>query len=552
MLLIELWALILSVMVYHPLRAQFPRTSPQYAEQMYQEEKDLVDAVLALQPALNTFLYPESALLSVDGYRFDYPLTTVYRINLVVDPCRGARADCCMNVYGVAEYPSLLRNGLEAERQVIYPVIGNSTEVGINFALVYEDSSPVPAASSRFADDSTVVDPRCRSFSVPYSFCQSKNYAYQRSPSRPACLDNNQTLDAAAGCTGPDNVTRPLCVTVAYTQTAFIPQCGLDNGHCGTYLEIHQKMGSFYHPENFPIASTKIETRNVSGYYTTVLPLTFDNNYNRILCAYTESYVRVGSIVYIKPSAPVCCCPEPFKPATRVGSWECPVGASGPGSTASVPINLAETLLMEVKNNAYPFCPIDVTSPRDFMMYSAYDEVDKRHYLRSAALADRRDSSGLLNLGTFKYGSDDLYGWVYDGPCEYYPSCALTLDNGLCKGGDVAYHFIGKVGIVTDLDDKALIPTVQVSFNRGRTSYKFLKSDVKLELSKSMYEIWWVVKTPTGNVVQKRKGFNITSPTCTLDSINNRYFPYTILATDPKDGSIKMPYRFLDSATSFD
>ena len=47
------------------------------------------------------------------------------------------------------------------------------------------------------------------------------------------------------------------------------------------------------------------------------------------------------------------------------------------------------------------------------------------------------------------------------------------------------------MGRVTAVDDSALIPTVLVTFNDGRTSYLFNKDMVQLETYKSMYEIWW-------------------------------------------------------------
>ena len=43
------------------------------------------------------------------------------------------------------------------------------------------------------------------------------------------------------------------------------------------------------------------------------------------------------------------------------------------------------------------------------------------------------------------------------------------------------------------------------------------------------YEIWWTLRTPSELVVQKRKGFNVTEPLCSFDTVNNRYFPYAIL-----------------------
>jgi hypothetical protein len=59
---------------------------------------------------------------------------------------------------------------------------------------------------------------------------------------------------------------------------------------------------------------------------------------------------------------------------------------------------------------------------------------------------------------------------------------------GKCKGDDLKFTFIGRVGLVTAVDNSAIIPQVWVSFNYGRTSYQFAQSDVKLETtSKSMY-----------------------------------------------------------------
>ena len=40
------------------------------------------------------------------------------------------------------------------------------------------------------------------------------------------------------------------------------------------------------------------------------------------------------------------------------------------------------------------------------------------------------------------------------------------------------------------------------------------------------YEIWWVQRTPARNVVLKRKGFRVDSPSCDYDIVNERYRPY--------------------------
>lgn len=73
-------------------------------------------------------------------------------------------------------------------------------------------------------------------------------------------------------------------------------------------------------------------------------------------------------------------------------------------------------------------------------------------------------------------------------------SCGLTLDLGKCVvlqdplRQDLRFTFRGRVGLVTELDNEAVIPRVKVSFNRGRTSYWFRQDHVKLETTpKSMY-----------------------------------------------------------------
>jgi hypothetical protein len=114
-------------------------------------------------------------------------------------------------------------------------------------------------------------------------------------------------------------------------------------------------------------------------------------------------------------------------------------------------------------------------------------------------------------------------------------SCGKTLDSGKCRFSDTRFSFIGRVGIVTAVDNEAAIPQVWVTFNNNRTSYQFRQEDVMHETrSKSMYEMWWVVRSPSKFTVQKKKSFNITSPPCTFDLTNNRYFPYAII--DPRTG----------------
>lgn len=152
-----------------------------------------------------------------------------------------------------------------------------------------------------------------------------------------------------------------------------------------------------------------------------------------------------------------------------------------------------------------------------------YDVENRREYTRRCANVTYKIPT--IARG---YTSIDMEG-LYDGVCPYYDSCAKTLDDGKCRSSDLRFTFIGQVGIVTALDNDAQIPSVMVSFNNNRTSYSFSQEDVELEKYRSQYELWWVVRSPAFNTVQKRKGFNVTNPSCTFDSTNNRYFPYAIL-----------------------
>lgn len=87
--------------------------------------------------------------------------------------------------------------------------------------------------------------------------------------------------------------------------------------------------GSPYQSMNEVISEVRIDTQNVSGVFTTVMPLTWMGNTSRVLCAYSESYLRVGTAVYIKPNAPTCCCPGYYSTTTNSGSFFCPKGPTG-------------------------------------------------------------------------------------------------------------------------------------------------------------------------------------------------------------------------------
>lgn len=87
------------------------------------------------------------------------------------------------------------------------------------------------------------------------------------------------------------------------------------------FLEIHIGQGTPYSEEDDIISEVKVITPQVSGYMTTNLDLTWQGDPDRVLCSYTEDFVRVGSIVYITPTAPICCCPGSYTSQAREGNF---------------------------------------------------------------------------------------------------------------------------------------------------------------------------------------------------------------------------------------
>jgi hypothetical protein len=323
-----------------------------------QELRDEIET----HPDVNFYYNPSSVLLDNNKYVFSYPLSAKYRIGIIVDPCRFNNYNCCMNVFGAPEYPSLLQSGLEAERAYQFNVIANENEVASNYFLIDEDGASIATTAVREADDSAVFNLSCVSKGNPTSFCSGRNYAYTRSTLRPPCMDNNSTFDVLQGCYAPNGTKYNHCMQLAFTSNAFIPQCNDEAGeHCGTFLEIHMAHGTPYQSEETVISQTRISERNVSGYYSTVIPMTWMGNSSKVLCSYSESVFRIGSLVYIKPSAPVCCCPPPFSADTRVGSFQCPTGPTANGAFAYRSQTIADTLNVDTLLLDYPFCPIDLS-----------------------------------------------------------------------------------------------------------------------------------------------------------------------------------------------
>jgi hypothetical protein len=173
------------------------------------------------------------------------------------------------------------------------------------------------------------------------------------------------------------------------------------------------------------------------------------------------------------------------------------------------------------------------------ILIADYDDVALRRYVRQPA--------ELYYMNDTVYSSD-LDGAAYPSVCPYFSTCALS-SSGTCDGNDYPFTFTGRVGIITNIVASDTKPSAWVTFNGGRTAYQFLQEDLQLEYrQRSMYgsfmfisiiinfikwkfslyvlecliEVWWVVRNRSRRNLQKRKGFNVTSPDCTFDVTNNR------------------------------
>eukprot|EP00607_Mallomonas_marina_P000807 CAMPEP_0182435066 /NCGR_PEP_ID=MMETSP1167-20130531/73519_1 /TAXON_ID=2988 /ORGANISM="Mallomonas Sp, Strain CCMP3275" /LENGTH=458 /DNA_ID=CAMNT_0024625677 /DNA_START=149 /DNA_END=1522 /DNA_ORIENTATION=+ len=429
--------------------------------------------------------------LPTSKYIYSYPDKEDYQIGILIDPCRNLAYDCCLNYFGTPEYLALRKPGLEPERVIRKNILANDSIISSNGNLVYENgdrvNSPTTSTStSRMPDDDIVIDSECQGAGDPYQYCVAYHIANVRSIIRPACTDNNNTLDALANCTGLDGNTYPYCVQIGFSQNSFIAQCHPDylhQDHCGTFLELHLASGSPEYTSETLLSTTKILENSVSGYYTTNISLLWMNDPYKVLCTFAETVIRVGSIVYVKSNAPKCCCPQ-LRTSSRVGAFLCPIAPSGGGPFAAPFSSITDSLANDGALFQYPFCHGGLETP-DMYMCSVYDSVDNVHYTRPCTPVQNTT----LNGAQFFVSSEAFMYGTYDSVCPYFPCCGVSkLD--ICGTGDSPFTFRGRVGRVVSIDDTALITLISVTFNNGRTSYVFRLDQLKLENYMSMYEVW--------------------------------------------------------------
>ena len=117
---------------------------------------------------------------------------------------------------------------------------------------------------------------------------------------------------------------------------------------------------------------------------------------------------------------------------------------------------------------------------------------------------------------------------------DTFASCAGASNNGQCSGNDLPFSFRGRIGKVVRVP-KNEQDAYEVSFNDGRTVYDFPQHHLQIQIPPSNYELWFVQRNRFEKILQKRKGFNVFWPLCTLlDLVNDRYFPFAQLSIDGK------------------
>ena len=375
--------------------------------------------------------------------------------------------DCCINVFGLAEYGRTMTalNDGEYRRVPEFP-LKPLTEITPNVYKVTEYGDQIAMLNSRRADDEILFDETCEGKGDPYTYCVGYRKKQQRFSRYPNCTDHNETVDASKTCFDMGELTidpanqhvyqaspiqTPFCVQVAFMQTAHNMVCNADSvyaddPHCGTYIEVHMPAGTFYtnFDETEIISEVKITSRYTSGYDTIALPLTYGGRSDWVLCNYYEGTpdtdrFRVGSMVLIRESAPRCCCPRLFEDTTFEGHYFCPrnvadvtVEGFSAGPFATVIDTLIEKTLDEEQIDIYPYCPY-FEEDQDVLMCSQLTDVDDSGESVSYYSQSTREGGTaykqkrLTNIGTTTPIGKEVAGQrFFSEPCPPVEALNLT------------------------------------------------------------------------------------------------------------------------------
>mmetsp|Transcript_6451 Transcript_6451/g.18272 ORF Transcript_6451/g.18272 Transcript_6451/m.18272 type:complete len:552 (-) Transcript_6451:193-1848(-) len=496
--------------------AQYRPGSDKYNETMEEISEGLEYDIKTSEYVVRSH-YPELLYPERDQYRYAPVSRADYVVGLIIDPCVGLEHDCCMDTFGTPQYLQLKGSTELSYGDDIHSLTQEVTENG----------DRLPLAASRRPDDYVLIDETCVGEEDPHSLCIGPLARSAPSDAKPACSDNNATVNALASCLDVAGEEHETCVQVGYSSTSFITQCGnefTDDPHCGTFLEVHKPKGTFHDPEELVLAEVRLTTESVSGYNTTTLPLhyspeTNDSPYRRVLCNFLDTKIAIGQDWRVAETAPKCCCPYAFRSTDRTGRYMCPRDRS---SSLMGPFWGAEDTYynnrrQELNFDSFPRCPVmDMATDKMYM-------GDLVTLPDGTTLAYHRPAT-----------QDDLSG-TYAETCPYFDACGMVDADQSCQGTDQEYDFRGEHGIVSAIHDvEGRTVGVDLSFNNGRTSYYFAVAeleDEQIDMGYN-YELWWVERTPSEFVVRKKKPFRIEEPACTFDLTNDRYFPYALITED--------------------
>ena len=280
---------------------------------------------------------------------------------------------------------------------------------------------------------------------------------------------------------------------------------------------------------------------------TTTISLNYKGDKNKILCAYSETKIRIGSMVRIRLDSPTCCCPPSYNRSKKEGSFFCPKDTQkeyGGGPFAKKDSTPIEFVQRDLNNDIYPYChhmeeneDILMCSREQGWRSSEHETAIREMILGSADMFYTAPCSVLQADDNGVYSSRDLKGGYAD-TCPFgkaFEGCARVPSSTDCTAGDSRYGFSGKIGKVERLPGGNSYdpnPYYGVSFNDGRTVYDFHGHHLSLERPRSNYELWFVQRNRFEKILRKRKGFRVIWPECTFDVVNDRYFPYAIVDSD--------------------
>mmetsp|Transcript_36227 Transcript_36227/g.59289 ORF Transcript_36227/g.59289 Transcript_36227/m.59289 type:complete len:344 (-) Transcript_36227:94-1125(-) len=249
-----------------------------------QEQSESLSAVLHLHPEVDWDDY-----IDKDSYVYVPPEDYEFVVSLILNPCRDYDVDCCWDKYGVPEYAEFSPSNIDSSGSVsTYDENGNS----------------IDSSESRLPDQYILYDDECREDGQgkPYrivitmpqgdgevnvtndyndAYCVGNYKSMDQDIILPPCWDNNATVDATASCSTLKGDVFSNCVSFGYTSSAYIVQCGNDyveDNHCGTFIELHS-------PDDETILSqTRLEGGFTNGYRTTIIPLIYRGDSEKIVC----------------------------------------------------------------------------------------------------------------------------------------------------------------------------------------------------------------------------------------------------------------------------